>query len=82
MAEEPMQNMVAILPDGLDYNQRGLFRNLAEHFHAVLLAVYESVASFGITGMAAAHFAPFSTDGIRDRLFYALLSGPTPLICR
>ena len=41
----PAKHVVAVLPDRFDHDERRVRRNLAEHLHAVLLAVDEPVAA-------------------------------------
>ena len=80
MRVEPVQHVMAVLPDGFHHHQRRVRRDLAKHFHAVLLAVDESVLLLGIVGMAAAYFTPFAADGIHDGLFGLRLRGPAFLV--
>ena len=73
---EPVQNVMAVLPDRLHHHQRRIRRKSAEHFHAVLLAVDESVLLYGVAGMPAAYLTAFAADGLHDSLFRLGLRRP------
>ena len=59
MGEESLQEMVAVLPDCLGNDDRGVLGDVAEDLHAVLLAVDEAVAFLRIEAVTAADRAPF-----------------------
>src|ERR1700722_140182 len=48
--------MMAVLPDGFYHDERRIFGNVAEYFHAALLAIDKAVLLLGIEGMAAPDF--------------------------
>src|SRR5262249_58247814 len=76
----PMQNMMAVLPDGLYHYQRCIWRQGPENFHPVLLAVDEPMSLLRIAVVAPAHVAPFAADGFDDGVFGLGLRRPTLLI--
>ena len=80
MRIEPMQQMMTVLPDGFDYDQRGLEWNVSKHLHAALLAVDEAMPLGGIVGMAALDLEPLAANGGHDRLFCPRLRGPALLV--
>ena len=80
MRIEAGENVVGVLPDGFDDDERRFGRQFAEHLHAVLLAVDEAVAFDGVAGVAAAHLASFVPDGSHDGLFGLRLGRPADLI--
>ena len=82
MGEQPGQDVMAVLPDGLDHDQRRIGGNLPEDFHAVPLAVDESVPLFGVDWMAAADFAPKPTNPLGYGFFDGFLGRPAELIGR
>ncbi len=57
--------------------KRSVGGNVAEHLHAVLLAVDEPVLLHGIVWMAALDFEPFPANGGDYRGFHSFLRGPT-----
>ena len=79
---QPVQNVMAVLPDRLDHDQRRVRRNPAEDLHAVLLAVDESVPLYGVAGVPAAHVTAFAADGIHHGFFGLRLRRPAPLVGR
>src|SRR6185437_15964410 len=79
---EAVQNVMAILPDGLDDDQGRRGWNLAEHFHAALLAIDKAVLFGWIERVAALCFRAETADGGGDGLFGAFLRGPAFLIGR
>ena len=82
MGEQAVQNMMAVLPDRLHHHQRRIRRQLAEDFHAVLLAVDESVLLHRVAGMPAAYVAAFAADGVHHSLFGLRLRRPALLVGR
>src|SRR5450759_1712241 len=74
--------MVTVLPDGFHHHQRRIWRQPAEYFHSVLLAIDESMLLDGVAGMPAAYVAAFAADGIHDGLFGLGLCRPAPLVGR
>ena len=80
MRIQPVQHVMAVLPDRLDHDQRRVRRNLAEDLHPVLLAVDESVLLHGVAGVPAAHLAAFAADGVHDGLFGLRLRRPALLV--
>src|SRR6185369_15138518 len=79
---QPVQNMMAVLPDRLHHNQWRVRRQPAEDLHAVLLAVDESVLLYGVAGVPAAYVTAFAADGIDHSLFGLGLRRPAPLVGR
>src|SRR5262249_55057648 len=77
---EPVQNVMAVLPDGLNHDQRSIRRQSAEYFHPALLTIDEPVALCRIARMATPHFAPFATDGVHNSFFGLRLRGPATLV--
>ena len=53
MRDQPVQDMMAVLPDRLGDNQRRFGVNLAKDLHAVLLAVNKAVLLDRVVRMAA-----------------------------
>ena len=80
MREEPVQHVMAVLPDGFDHHQRRVRRDVAEHLHAVFLAVDEAVALGGVEGMPAADIVSRAANCRHDGCFHALLCRPALLV--
>ena len=53
MAAQPGQDVVAVLPDRLGDDERGVAVDAGEHVHAHALAGDEAVATRRVDGMAA-----------------------------
>ena len=73
MGEKTLKEMVTVLPDCLCYDNRCIFRDVAENFHAVLLAVDETVTFLGIESMAAPDLASLLFNGLDQQGFHGLL---------
>ena len=80
MRIEPVQQVMAVLPDGFDDDERGVDGNIAKDFHAALLTIDEAVLFDGVIGVAAPDFEPVAANGGHHGLFDARLGGPTLLI--
>src|SRR5947207_466529 len=70
VADEAVQDVVAVLPRRLDDYERGLARDQSEDFHSVLLAVYKAVAPLAIAVVAAADFVSLAADRAHHGLFH------------
>ncbi len=82
MGEQAGENMMAVLPDRFDHDQRRAGRNLAEHLHSVLLAIDKSVTLGRVVRMAPFDLAALAPDRGHDALFSALLCLPALLVGR
>ena len=80
MRIQAVQQVMAILPDGLHDNQRRLRRNFAKDFHTAFLAIDETMLFRRIVAMAAAHLASLAADGLENGVLGLSLGGPTHLI--
>ena len=81
MRVKSVEKMMAVLPDRFDDDERRPRRDLAEYFHAVFLAVDETVPLGGIGWMAALDARAQAPDGRHDGFFRAALGRPAFLIC-
>ena len=73
MGEESLQEMVAVLPDSLGNDDRGVLGDVAEDLHAVLLAVDEAVAFHRIEAVTAADRAAFLFNYLDQQGLHGLL---------
>src|SRR4051794_14463738 len=80
MGEQPMEQMVGVLPDGFHNDKRSVGRNSPKHFHSALLTVNETVAFFRVELMPANHFTAAIANRGYDRTLGALLCGPAHAI--
>src|SRR5437016_181289 len=81
MRIQAMEQVMAVLPYRFDDHERSIARDLAEHFHAVFLAVDETVLLLRIVWMTAFHLTAFALDSTSDSGLGALLRRPALLIC-
>ena len=80
MGYKARKNMMAILPDGLGYDQRSLRRDLAEDLDAMPLAMNKSMLLDRIVGMAAADRASIPWIASSSASSSLLLRRPARLI--
>ena len=80
MRHKARKDVMAVLPDGLDYDQGRLRRNLAKDLDAVALAMNKSVLLDGIVGMTSADGASIAANRSRHRLFRLRLCRPARLV--
>ncbi len=72
--------MMAVLPDRFGDDERRVGGDVAEDFHAVLLAVDEAVAFVLVERMGALDRAAFLVDGGDEVPFQGFLGGLTFLV--
>ncbi|MBV9081842.1 MAG: hypothetical protein JOZ62_04140, partial [Acidobacteriaceae bacterium] len=53
MRNQTVQDMVAVLPHSFDYDERRVFRNIAEDLHSIFLRIDKAVMLDGIEGVGA-----------------------------
>ena len=70
MADEAVEDVVGVLPDGLSDHERGVGRDVAEDLHPIFLAIDEAVLLFWIVGMGALDLPSFAFNGLGDLLFH------------
>jgi hypothetical protein len=73
---------VAVLPYGLDYDERSVRRYLAKHLHPILLGVDKTMLLLRVNEVAPLHFIPLLADGAGHSFFDTALRGPAFLIGR
>src|SRR2546421_11711880 len=67
---------MAVLPRGFHHDQGRSCGDAAKYFHAILLAIDESVALLRVARMPAAHVVSGAAYSIDDGLFRTRLRGP------
>ena len=80
MREQPVQQVMRVLPHRLGNDQRRVGRDVFENFHSVFLAVDEAVLFFRIERMAALHRPSLALDGGDDDCFHGGLRRPAFLV--
>jgi hypothetical protein len=80
MSYEARKDVMTVLPDGLNYDQRSLRRNLVKHFDAMTLTMNKTVLLDGIVGMASTDGVSIAANCRRHRLLHLRLRGPTRLV--
>ena len=81
MSDKPGKNVMAVLPDSLDHNQRGFRRNLVKDLDAVPLAMNKAVLLDGIVGVTSADRRSTAANGGCHGLLHLCLCGPASLVC-
>ena len=80
MRDEPVQDVVGILPDGLGNDDRGLGINFGENLHALFLRTDEAVLQFRFVGMGADQLVAEHGHGGGELAFHRFLEGPGEFI--
>jgi len=80
MGAKAGEDVVAVLPDGLGDDEGRVGGDVAEDFHAVLLAVDETVAFLFVEGVGAPDGKAFAFDGGDEAFFHGVLGGLAGLV--
>jgi hypothetical protein len=80
MGGQAGQDVVAVLPDGLGHNQRGVRVEVAEHPHAHFLGVNEAMLLLFIEGVRAHDLPAFGSQSLDEHGFHLRLLRPALLV--
>ena len=82
MGGQAGQDVMAVLPDALGHDQRGIRVELAEHLHAHLLRINEAVLLLLVERMRAHDRPALGFQGLGEDGFHLRLLGPAFLVGR
>ena len=82
MGGQAGQHVMAVLPDALGHDQRGVRVEFAEDLHAHLLRINEAVLLLLVEGMRAHDRPAFGLEGLGEDGFHLRLLGPAFLVGR
>ena len=82
MAEQAREDVMAVLPDGLDDDQRGFGVDPLEYIHSHALVEDEAVLQVVAVGMGAADLEALGGEGLDDGALGLGLGGPADLVGR